>query len=405
MKKIAIIGCGASGMIAALSAVKDGNEITVFEKQSRPGRKLLSTGNGRCNISNRNMEFPHYHGNNPKFVLNVFSGFGLDETLSFFESIGLPLIEEDEGRLFPESGQASSVVDILNYELKFRGIKLRHNRMIEKVVKSGSKFKLISSGKEEFYSDSLILAAGSCAYPQLGAVNTGYDIAASFGHNIYEPFPAIVPLSIPLKAVHALQGIKWDCRVTAAVNGKQISESTGELLFTKYGMSGPAALNISRDVNENILNGKDPVISIDFFPFINEKSLSEKFNNLWIRKDKSLSFSLAGILKKRIPELILKISGIDPEISVKNLNDPLRSKIVKAFKEFSLMPGKPRTFKESVVAAGGVNVDEINPGTMESKLVKNLFITGELLDIDGDSGGYNLQFAWSTGAIAGKAQL
>ncbi len=404
MKKIAVIGAGASGIMAALFAAKKSNEVTLFEKQNKIGRKILSTGNGRCNISNKNIDIRHYHGHNPKFILNVFSKFSFQDTINYFESLGLPIVEENEGRLFPASMQASSVVDILNYELKKKDIELRLNKKIDKIIYAKNKFRIITAGKEEHIFDCVILSAGGSAYPELGASAIGYELAGAFGHKIYDPFPAILPINIPLKILHTLEGIKWNCKVQAEYNGKTIAESTGELLFTKYGISGPAALNISRAVNQHMLEKKIPQIKIDFFPESTEQMLTEKIQSLWIDTEKNVSFSLAGIIKKRIPEVLLQIADIDPYKQIKNLSDQEKLNIIAIFKNLKLYPGNPRTFKEAIVAAGGVDVNEIDPATMESRIIKNLYITGELLDIDGDSGGYNLQFAWSTGAIAGMSQ-
>jgi predicted Rossmann fold flavoprotein len=404
MKHIAVIGAGASGIMASLFAAKDNTKVTLFEKQNKIGRKILNTGNGRCNISNKYIDVSHYYGHNPKFILNVFSSFGFRETIDFFESIGLPVVEEDEGRLFPSSMQASSVVEILNYELIKKDIDIRLNRKVEKIFYTENKFKLMTAGMEEYFFDSVILSAGSSAYTELGASNIGYELAKSMGHKIYEPFPAILPINIPLKALHTLEGIKWNCKISVELKGKIISGSTGELLFTKYGISGPAALGISRSVNQHILEKNIPCIIIDFFPELTEQALTEKLQNLWIDPDKNISLSLAGIIKKRIPEVLLQLADIDPYKKVKILSSQEKLYIINIFKSLRLTPGNPRSFKEAVVAAGGVDVDEINPARMESRILKNLFITGELLDIDGESGGYNLQFAWSTGALAGMSQ-
>ncbi len=390
--------------MAALLAAGENTEVTLYEKQNKIGRKILSTGNGRCNISNKNLDVSHYCGHNPEFIRNVFSRFGLNNTIDLFESIGIPFVEEDEGRLFPASRQASGVVEILNYELDKKGIELRLDRKIEKVVAAKNKFMVVTAGQEKNLFDSVILSAGSCAYTGLGASSIGYELAESLGHKVYEPFPAILPINIPLKVLHVLEGIKWDCRTSVELGNKMISESKGELLFTKFGISGPAALNISRAVNEQVLQKNIPDIIIDFFPELTEQELGKKLNNLWDDGDKSIFLSLAGIIKKRIPEVLFKAGGIDPYKQVKFLTNQERLGIIKIFKCLKVAPGNPRSFREAVVAAGGVDVDEINPATMESRIIKNLYITGELLDIDGESGGYNLQFAWSTGALAGMSQ-
>ena len=402
-KKTAVIGGGASGLIAAYFA-SEKSSVTIFEKQKKIGRKILVTGNGRCNITNRNIDPGRYHGHNPEFAAHVLSRFGLSETEKFFNSIGIPFIEEDNGKLFPASLQASIVPKVFEYELVKRGVDMRLHRKIEKIIPDKGKFRLITAGMEEELFDSVILACGSSAFPAAGASKSGYELAESLGHKIYEPFPVILPINIPLKSVHTLQGIKWDCRVKVLNKEKCLDESCDELLFTAYGISGPASLKVSRSVNELVQSGRVPEISLDFFPSLNDRDLKEILDMLLSDKNRKLSFALLGILKERMPEVILSLSGIDYEKRCGSLSVGERDRILSSLKDFRITPGKQRGLDEAVAAAGGVSVDEIDPFTMESKIVKNLFITGELLDIDGDSGGYNLQFAWSSGALAGMAQ-
>lgn len=404
MKKIAIIGGGASGIMAAMFASGSDNKVTVFEKQKKTGRKILASGNGRCNLSNRDIDLFRYHGKNPKFILNIFSRFGLNETIDFFQSIGIPVVEEKDGRLFPESLHASSIMRIFEYELKKRGAITALHHKVDKIIPQKKGIKLITAGKEEEMFDSVILSAGSCAYPQLGGSLSGYEIASSLGHTVIDPFPSILPVNIPQKAVHRLEGIKRVCRVLVETGGKITAESYGDLLFTKYGISGTAALDISRAVNSALIDGRKPSIIIDFFPGLNEDDFAEKLNMLLKDKNRGTALSLTGILRHRMCEVLLSLSGIDPSAPAGRLDRNDRENIVSCLKALRLEPGEPRSFREAVVAAGGVDVDEINPSNMESKIIKNLYITGELLDIDGDSGGYNLQFAWSTGAVAGIAQ-
>ena len=260
MKSIAVIGGGASGIMAAIFASDNRCGVSLFEKQKSIGRKILATGNGRCNLSNRNVDTPHYHGNNPRVTLNIFSRFGLNETIEFFESIGIPVVEEKEGRLFPESLHASSIVRILEYELSKRNIDIKLNRKIEKIIPDKKGIRLVTAGKEEHVFDSVILSAGSCAYPQLGASRTGYELASSLGHKIIEPFPAILPLNIIQKEIRRMEGIKRICKVSAVIGGKIRAESTGDLLFTEYGISGTAVLDISRAANEAAIKGENPEI-------------------------------------------------------------------------------------------------------------------------------------------------
>jgi predicted Rossmann fold flavoprotein len=404
LKRIAVIGGGASGLMAACFAAGGGNEVVIFEKQKKIGRKVLVSGNGRCNISNRNISVEKYHGGNTRFVHNLFARFGLDETIEFFTSIGLPLVEEQSGKLFPASLQSATVIRLLEYELDRRGVDVLTHRKIERIERSGKGLKLTTAGREEEIFDSVILAAGSCAYSPAGGSRDGYDLAGQLNHRVHEPFPSILPVTVPLKIVHRLQGIKWDCAVSVRHRGSVISSSEGELLFTAYGISGPAILDISRAVNETLVKNGAPEIIIDLYPSYRERELLDLLESLWADKTKKVSFSLIGIMKNPMPDVLCRMAGIDQEKTVGRLSSEEKMKIAATLKNLVVEPGKPRGFNEAVVAAGGVDVDEIDPSTMESRLVPGLFITGELLDIDGDSGGYNLQFAWSSGAVAGMAQ-
>ncbi|MBP7734968.1 MAG: NAD(P)/FAD-dependent oxidoreductase [Spirochaetes bacterium] len=404
MKRVAVIGGGASGLMAACFAAGGGNEVVIFEKQKKIGRKVLVSGNGRCNITNRNISVEKYHGGNTRFVHNLFARFGLDETIEFFASIGLPLVEEQNGKLFPASLQSATVVRLLEYELVRRGVDIRTHRKIELIERAGTGFKVTTAGHEDELFDSVILAAGSCAYSPAGGSRDGYDLAGQLSHTVHEPFPAILPVTVPLKIVHRLQGIKWDCAVSVKHRGSVIASSEGELLFTAYGISGPATLDVSRAVNEILVRKSTPEIIIDLYPSYGDRELLDLLESLWADKAKSVSFSLIGIMKNPMPDVLCRIAGIDPEKPVGRLSSEEKMKIAAILKNLNIEPGKPRGFNEAVVAAGGVDVDEIDPTTMESRLARGLFITGELLDIDGESGGYNLQFAWSTGAVAGMAQ-
>lgn len=406
-RRIGVIGAGASGLIASCFARGNSNEVLLFEKQQKIARKLAATGNGRCNISNRKISLHdytgRYHGENPAFAENVFSHFGVEETENFFRSIGIPFIEENDGKLFPASLQAASVSKLFLYEIQRRGIQLYLEHNIQSVRRADGGFIVKTAASEERL-DALILSAGSCASPDLGGGNSGYALAKSLGHRIIEPQPVILPINIPLKILHRLQGIKQDVAITVRTSKAIIASSRGELLFTAYGISGPAALAVSRAVNTALHNNKQPVIEIDLFPHINYDELENYFNSVWTDENKKFAFSLLGILKERLGEVLSIMADIDPNARLLSVDKKTRQHFMRLVKTLRLVPGKSRGFKEAVAASGGVATDEINSTTMESKIVKNLFITGELLDIDGDSGGYNLQFAWSSGALAGLAQ-
>ncbi len=404
MRRIAVIGGGASGLMAALHAAGGDNRVSLFEKQNKVGRKILVSGNGRCNITNRGVSPERYHGNNPKFVNSVLSRFGLADTIEFFQSLGLPTVEEDDGRMYPASLQSVTVVKILEYELERRGVEIHLHRKIDRITDVPNGYRLVTAGREEHDADAVILAAGSCAYPPAGGSRDGYDLARQLRHTIREPFPAILPINVPLKILHRLQGIKWNCSATVHLHNRALSSSEGEILFTAYGISGPVSLDISRAVNEQVRSNAVPTIVIDLFPGYRDNEMRELLERLWKDGSKNLAFSLIGILRTPMHEVLPIMAGIDPKKRVGDVTRGEKQALLETLKRLTLKPGKPRSFNEAVVAAGGVSVDEIKPITMESKISRNCYITGELLDIDGDSGGFNLQFAWSTGAIAGMSQ-
>jgi predicted Rossmann fold flavoprotein len=402
-KSVAVIGAGASGMMAAWHAASGGARVTLFEKQKMLGRKVRATGNGRCNITNRNIDVSFYHGRNPQIVRNVFGRFGLDETIGFFRRIGIPLVETEGGRLYPASLQASTVTQIFEYELQKLKVDIRLHRKIERIEEHDGILRLRTAGFEEEAFDAVVLAAGGCAYPQLGASRSGYELAAAMGHTVHEPFPAILPINITLRALHRLEGIKRDCSVSVMRSERLADRATGELLFTKYGISGPAALEVSRTVNESLVTGEIPELVIDFFPDTEAGELENLLSELWSDGERPVSLSLRGLLRDRLCDTLLGIAGVDPASAVRGVSANQRKAIIGVLKNLRLRPGEVRSFNDAVVAAGGVDVGDVQPSTLESRRVSNLYISGELLDIDGDSGGYNLQFAWSTGALAGTA--
>lgn len=401
-KRIAVVGGGASGLFSAISAARSGAETIVFEKQNKVGRKLAITGNGQCNITNASIDESRYHGENPAFVKKLFSVFGYRETVSFFQSIGLPLIEKKNGKIYPRSLQAQSVVDLLEYELQKSGGRIELHRRIDSVErgKNGS-IMIESAGKERSQFDSVIIAAGSLAYPQIGGSREGYSLAQSIGHTLVEPFPAIIPINIPLKSVHRLEGIKWDCRVEALSGNNVLAGSEGEILFTRYGFSGPAALEVSRAVNQSVLLRKKITVRINLFPSLSKSECESLIFPLFELKERSGSLALSGVLKRRMPDVFLALAGVDPAKECGKYTKSERDAIICVLTGCEFVPGDLRPFSEAVIASGGISTDEVNPSTMESMIMPGVFLCGEILDIDGDSGGFNLQFAWSSGAVAG----
>ncbi len=401
-KKIAVIGAGAAGATAAINAAREGAEVVVFEKQESLGRKIAASGNGQCNISNLEISYKNYNGDNPRFVQNIFGRFSLESTRSFFLSLGLPWRERQQGRLYPYSLQARTVCDVLLDGVISAGCEIKFHRCVESISYSkNDKFTIITSGKEKYLFDSVILACGGKSFAGLGGSDRGYNLAISLGHSVTELVPAIVPLNIHDKSLRRLEGIKWDVALTAIIDGKKKDFSTGEILFTKYGISGPVTLDISGTVNHALTSNKTAKIHLDLFPDFSHEQLLTFIKS--ISDDRTIIKTLETVLKKRMPDFFLSHLKIAPSRKANSIKESELLQLVDALKGHILVPGEPRPFTEAVVTSGGVPVSEIYPNSCESKIVNGLYIVGELLDIDGDCGGYNLQFAWSSGAVAGRA--
>ncbi|MGB4268443.1 MAG: aminoacetone oxidase family FAD-binding enzyme, partial [Spirochaetota bacterium] len=296
-QKIGIIGAGASGLIAAYFASHNKrNEVHIFEKQNKIGRKVAATGNGRCNLTNMNMGPEHYHSGDIQFVTSVLQSFSLQDTLNFFHSIGIITTTLENGKVYPASLQASTIVKVFEHELLHNNVKIHLSRKIESIKPVHQGFAVTTAGKEEHFFHKVILACGSCAYGSLGASRDGYELAHTLGHTIIEPFPAILPLNISNKQLHTLQGIRWDCTLSVVVGNTTVQQVTDEVLFTAYGISGPAALAISRNVNAGLLQGKDVTIQCNIFPHYDYPALRDHFKTLLSQPNKSLEFSLYGIM-------------------------------------------------------------------------------------------------------------
>jgi predicted Rossmann fold flavoprotein len=391
--RIAVIGGGAAGMMAALHAAEHA-EVTVFEKQDRLLRKVRASGNGQCNIANADPVRERYHGD-PEFADAVIAAYPLARTREFFCAIGIPFVETTRGRLYPHCRQAAAVCSAIEIEAMQRGVRLELSRKIERIERNGSCFSVHSPGGTQGNYDRVILACGSLAHPSLGGSEYGYALARSLGHRVIDPLPSILPVNVPLKKLHRLEGIKWDVALRVMADDGCRAESEGELLFTKYGLSGPATLEISRAIH----GGGNPVIVMDLFPSFAEDRLAEMLEGLLALPGRTAAQALEGILKKRMPEVFLELFGADPHEPLSRKKD--RRSLAAYLKAIRVTPGPCRGFGEAVVAAGGVDTREVNPETMESRTVPGLYLAGELLNVDGDSGGFNLQFAWSSGALAG----
>ncbi len=392
---VAVIGGGAAGMIAAISAKRSGKSVIICDRMPRLGKKVLTSGNGRCNLLNERLDDSFYNEKSRHLVKSVFSKFGKSDILNFFKEIGLEIYSED-GRLFPITNQASSVVKVLEMELARLAVPIELNFEAYRISRSGDKFITGSKTIKAIESDKLIMTGGGKSYPALGSDGSCYLLAKNLGHKIVEPVPAAVPLVVKDILCHPLQGQKIFAKVSSIVEGKEISQSYGDLLFTKYGLSGTAILDSSEEVSIalNRFNKKDVSISVDMVPFMKEEDLEKEITKRMQHKIPAEDL-MAGILPNKFgPALKNQLS--DPGLGAKD--------IVKMLKNRSFKVIGTRGWNEADFTSGGVDVDEVKESTMESKLTKGLYLAGEILDVCGKSGGYNLAWAWASGYVAGLTE-
>lgn len=397
--KIAIIGGGASGMMAAISAAKSGAEVVICERFDRLGKKILATGNGRCNLSNTNACKENYHGRDVAFIEYATEHFWVNNTLDFFEKLGLLYKIESDGKVYPYSNVAASVLDILRFELERLNVEIEYNFEVKCVKKQKEGFFAESYAGKRIYADKVIVASGGKASPSLGSNGSGYALLQNFGHKLTALNPSLVQVKLKNNPFKAMNGLKLNASVFAKNSKNTTTSQTGEILFTDYGVSGPLIFGISG------LVGKVPEskMHLDFMP---EYSVDEVYE---ILKKHSAVMTLVdelfcGIFAKRIGQVIIKNSvecKLNEEIGVLSDND--LKKISEKVKDFTVECDGTTSWNNAQVTAGGIDVSDFDSATMESKLVKGLYATGEILDIDGDCGGYNLQWAWSSGYIAGKS--
>ena len=394
---IVIIGGGASGMAAALAAAENPNvQVILFERQARVGRKLQATGNGRCNLSNVHAAEKGYHGEDANFVSPAIREFPPEKTLDWFLNLGLFTVTEDSGRVYPYSDQANSVVDVLRFAMERPNISLRTGFEVKKLRKIGLRFRV--EGEEGFVDcDRIIVACGGLAGTKLGGSMSGYKLLGKLGHHSTRLRPALVQIKAAWNGVSALKGVRANCHARIFCDGELWSESTGEIQFTEYGLSGPVIFEISRDVCQKAGNW---VCKLDFLPHISRENLEKA---LLKRKESSLEAEelLTGILHNRLGRVLTKAAGVRGNLPISELNEDQIFSVCDAVKEFEIALEETLGMDSAQVTAGGILTDEFDPNTMESRLVPGLYACGEVLDIDGDCGGYNLQWAWSSGRLAG----
>ncbi len=394
---IGIIGGGASGMAAALAAAENpAVHVILMERQARLGRKLGATGNGRCNLTNLHAGAMGYHGEDAAFADFAISDFDVEKTLGWFSALGLFTVAEESGKVYPYSDQANSVVDVLRYALEQENITVKLGFEAEKVKKTPRGFH-VESKEDAVECDRLIIACGGLAGTKLGGTMSGYKFLRGLGHRCTKLRPTLVQLKSGWGGVTGLKGVRCSCHAAIFHNGNFHSESRGELQFTEYGLSGPVIFEISRDVCQE---KGDWICRLDFLPGISDEILEAE---LFRRRKTNLPASelLTGILHNRLGRVLSQSAGISQNRMVSELSDDALSEVVRAVKRFEIGLTEPMGMDSAQVTAGGILTKEFDDKTMESRLVPGLYACGEVLDIDGDCGGYNLQWAWSSGHLAG----
>lgn len=408
MSKVVVIGAGAAGMIAAYAAAMCGHQVLILEKNEKPGKKLFITGKGRCNITNASDPDGMFASfiRNKKFMYSSFYTFDNQAVMDFFETNGLPIKVERGNRVFPVSDHSSDVIKVLQKVLREYGVRVQYlttvtDLLIENGVVQG--VKAIENKKAKTYeADSVICTCGGCSYPVTGSNGDGYKLAKQAGHAIIELKPSLVPLVTKEPYIKELQGLSLK-NVTASLyaGNKKIFEEFGEMLFTHFGVSGPLMLSASSVANDYFGKGELKLF-IDFKPALSKEQLDLRLQRDFADNiNKAFKNAIAGLLPSKLIPIVIDLSGIEEERKVHSITKEERMALVDLLKGFPCTVTGLRGFEEAIITRGGVSVKEINPSTMESKLVKNLYFAGEVLDVDALTGGYNLQIAWSTGYLAG----
>ena len=394
---VCVIGGGAAGMLAALTAAENGHRVLLLERQSRVGRKLLATGNGRCNLSNYHVSPAHYHGG-AGFCDFALSQFDVGETLQYFASLGLLTVSEASGRIYPMSNMAGSVLDVLRYALERPEIDLQTGQTVTAVRKMPEGFS-VKTETDTFSARCLILAAGGAAGSKVGGGMDGYRLAKSLGHHRTALYPSLVQLKTDPTYPRALKGVKAQCGISICRGSQVLARNSGEVLFTEYGVSGPAIFDLSRSVSAG---GSDLTCLLNFFPDWEEAEvlhwLSQRQAAMAAHEASTL---LTGSCHTRLGQMICKSASFTNQRAAGLTRDDLR-RIARQATHFALPITGTCGFDQAQVTAGGLDTSEFDPRTLQSRLVPGLYACGELLDIDGDCGGYNLQWAWSSGRLAGK---
>lgn len=406
MKKIIVIGGGPAGMMAAIRAAENGAQVILFEKNNRLGRKLSITGKGRCNLTNAtdNQEIIKNIPGNGKFLHSALKNFTSEDTINFFESLGLETKIERGNRVFPASDNAADVIDVLSRKLHDLNVKINLNSTVENIITDDKKILGVEVNGRFFDAEAVILATGGMSYPATGSTGDGLKFAKNLGHYVTDIFPALVPLEVEEDFVKDLQGLSLkNVRVTLLTDDEFLDEIFGEMLFTHFGVSGPIILTISRQASKLLHDKIFVELLINLKPALTPEQLDARILRDFEKfKGKLIKNAMVDLLPQKLIPVILDLAYIDENKKVDDITRIERQNLVEKLRALPLTVTGTRPLDEAIVTAGGVSTREINPKTMESKIIESLFIVGEVVDVDGNTGGFNLQAAWAMGNAAGK---
>ena len=405
MRKIIVVGGGAAGMMAAVTAARKGKNVLLLEKNEKLGKKLFITGKGRCNITN-SAEIDELFSavvSNPKFLYSSFYSLTNDQVIEFFEELGVKTKVERGGRVFPESDHSSDVIRALEQELKRLGAEIRLRTEVKEILAEGGRAKGVRlSYGEKLNADAVIIATGGISYPSTGSTGDGYRFARECGHKVTELSPALVPMEVEEWYAKELMGLSLrNIEIKITDGKKKLYEEFGEMLFTHYGVTGPVILSASSIVGKK-LKEHPLTLHIDLKPALTEEQLDKRvLREFEANHNRQFKNAVDSLFPAKLKPVIVELSGIPEEKKVNEVTKEERLRFVRMIKDFSMTLTAMRGYNEAIITKGGVSVKEIDPGTMESRLVNRLYFAGEVLDLDAVTGGYNLQIAWSTGYLAG----
>ncbi len=407
MSKVLVIGGGAAGMFAAIAAAENGNEVFLYEKNEKLGKKLFITGKGRCNLTNACDMDTLFASvvSNPRFLYSSFYNYTNQDVIAFFEKAGVATKTERGGRVFPDSDHSSDVIKGLERELKRRNVKVKLHAEVKDIKVRGERFeKLIFTDGNEAEGDCCIVATGGLSYKTTGSTGDGYRFAETMGHTIRPCIPSLVPVETKELWVSELQGLSLrNVEVTVRDGQKKLYQEFGEMLFTHYGVSGPLLLSASSRVGRKLME-KSLTLEIDLKPALDEEALHRRvLRDFEENQNRQFKNAVGRLFPAKLVPVMIQLSGIPPEKKVHVISREERNTFVHLIKHFKVTLTKLRGYDEAIITKGGISTKEINPKTMESKRIKGIYFAGEVLDLDALTGGFNLQIAWSTGYAAGKS--